>query len=385
MKTNFFPAMLFLVATVFSCGDFKSLAEGVEQYKPDTTKTTALMILNTEPTYGTFASYSASDTNRLFIHINNAATEKIYFGIGGRSTNSDWYFRIKNPNGTVIYGPALLPTAAGQQGFIQYYKQAIVGPNVIGAQGYNGFAITPTAGLAGNYYIEFNKGSGTTETFNAEIDFEIFDVAVINTSSNTETQGRLFSYNWSFNTSSYANAFYGSFYIYGTDSSVTKVDMNGIKPYKFRVSCNSFGTSRTGSRSFDRRSKLGFAVLPELRVFLRDPDLTAYPSGLMIFMNGAVTLTRCVKDSICINVNLTKSADVTIFIDRNGNGVYNPGTADIKLFFPATPAGPNCLFWNAKDGLGNYVAPGSAIAATINISVGEVDLPMFDVENHETG
>ena len=382
---RFFKALQFLFAVVFTCFSLKASAEGSEQFRPDTTKVTALMILNTQPTYGTFASYSATDTNRLFIHINNPAIEKIYFGMGGRSTNNNWYFRIKNPNGTIIYGPTLLPTSAAGQGFIQYYKQAILGPNVVNAQGYNGFAITPTAGLSGNYYIEFNEGSGTNESFNTEIDFEKFDISVVNTSSNTEIPGRVFSYNWSFNTSSYANPFFGSFYIYGADSSITKVDMNGIKPYKFRVSCNSWGTSKTGNATTDRRSKLGFAVPPQLRLFLRDADQTAYPSGSMIFFTGPVTLTRCVKDSICININLTRVSDITIFIDRNGNGVYNPGTADIKLFYPQTPAGPNCLFWNAKDGLGNYITPGSSLSVTVSIQNGEVDLPMFDIENNETG
>ncbi len=376
-----FVAMLFMVNT-----SSKVMADGSPQFRPDTTKASNIMILNTESTYGTFAGYSATDTNRLYIRINDPATEKIYFGIGQRSSSSNWYVRIKNPNGVVIFGPQLLPTAAGT-GFIPNHKQAIAGPSVVNPLGYNGFNTNATSGLPGNYYIEFNQGSGTTVANNQELDLGIFDVTVVKTVSGVSTPctGRLFSKNWSFNTESYANPFYGFFYIYGTDSSVTKVDLNGIKPYKFRVSCNSFGTASTGNSTNDRRSKIGFAVPPELKLFLSDPDNIAYPSGSLQFLNSQVTLSRCVKDSVCINVDLTKKADVTIVIDRNNNNKYDPGTADRKLIFPQVNAGQNCLFWNAKDGLGAYVPVSSLTSVIVSVEAGEVDLPLFDVENHEVG
>ena len=60
----------------------KTYADGSPQFKPDTTKATNLMILNTQTTYGTFAGYSATDEDRLYVRINNPAQEKIYFGIG---------------------------------------------------------------------------------------------------------------------------------------------------------------------------------------------------------------------------------------------------------------------------------------------------------------
>ncbi|MEZ5068597.1 MAG: hypothetical protein R2847_08925 [Bacteroidia bacterium] len=310
----------------------KALADGSPQFRPDTTKATNLMIINQQSTYGTFAGYSATDKERLYIRINNPAQEKIYFGIGQRSSSSNWYVRIKDPNGNIIFGPQLLPTSTGQ-GYINYHKQAIAGPNVVNPQGYNGFSCNPTAGLAGAYYIEFNKGSGTSVSTNTELSLGIFDVTVVNTSSNTAVTGRLFSKNWGFNTESYANPFYGYFFIYGQDSSVTKVDMNGIKPYKFRVSCNQFGTANTGNPTNDRRSKIGFAVPDEYKLFLSDPDHVAFPSGSMQFLGGPPTFERCVKDSVCINVNLVKSSDVTVLIDRNNNDKYDAGTADRRMVF----------------------------------------------------
>ena len=256
----------------------KVYADGSPQFKPDTTKATNLMILNTQTTYGTFAGYSANDENRLYVRINNPAQEKIYFGIGQRSTNTNWYVRIKDPNGNIIFCLQLLPTS-NAQGFIRYHSQAIAGPNVINAAGYNGFVCNPTVGLSGAYYIEFNKDNGTTTSNNTELSLGIFDVTVVNTSTNTKITGRLFSKNWGFNTESYSNPFFGSFFIYGQDSSVTKVDLNGIKPFKFRVSCNRFGTTNTGNATNDRRSKTGFSVPVEYRLFLTDPDILAYPNG----------------------------------------------------------------------------------------------------------
>ncbi|MBK9048897.1 MAG: SprB repeat-containing protein [Bacteroidetes bacterium] len=305
------------------------------------------------------------------------------FGVGQRSTSSTWYFRVKDPNGNVIYGPTLVPTSG--TGFINYHRQAILGPNVFSAQGYTPFTITPTAGVAGNYYIEFNKSDPNTISNNTEIGFGIFDITVGNPTALTRAPGRLFSYNWGFNTSSYANQFYGSFYIYGADSSVTNINMNGIKPYKFRISCNSYGTSSTGSAATKRRSKTGFAVLPELKLFLRDPDIVAFPSGSLLFMSGAVTLSGCTRDSLCISVTLVKTSDVTVLIDRNNNGVFNPGTADRKMIFTGVPAGTNCLPWDGKDGFGNFIGPGSQVKIYISVESGEVNLPIYDVESHPNG
>ena len=357
--------------------------EGSPQFKPDTTKTTFLMILNTQPTYGTFAGYSATDTNRLFIRINNASTERIYFGIGQRTSGTDWYFRVKDPNGNVVYGPTLLPTSG--TGFIPNHRQAIAGPNLFNALGYAPIVITPTAGVNGNYYIEFNRGHGTNVANNSEIGLGIFDVTVGVPTTLTTSPGRLFSYNWSFNTDSYANQFYGSFYIYGADSSVTNVNLNGIKPYKFRVSCNSYGTLATGTPAAKRRSQLGFQVPPELKLFLRDPEITAFPSGTLLFMSGSVTLSGCTRDSLCININLVKRSDVTILIDRNNNGVFNPGTADRQLFFLGVDPGTSCLPWDGRDGLGNFITPGTPVRIFISVESGEVNLPIFDVESHPSG
>jgi hypothetical protein len=63
--------------------------------------------------------------------------------------------------------------------FINYHRQAILGPNVFSAQGYSPFTITPTAGVAGNYYIEFNKSDPNTISNNTEIGFGIFDITVV--------------------------------------------------------------------------------------------------------------------------------------------------------------------------------------------------------------
>lgn len=215
--------------------------------------------------------------------------------------------------------------------------------------GYSPIVITPSAGVAGDYYIEFNYGSGTAVSNNREIGLGIFDITVGKPSAGTVSPGRVFSYNWSFNTDSYANPFYGSFYIYGADSSVTTVNLNGIKPYKFRVSCNSFGALNTGNSTVDRRSQTGFHVPPELKLFLRDPDLVAFPNGTTQFINGAITLEGCTRDSLCLQINLVKKSDVTILIDRNNNGVYNPGTADRLLLYAGVDPGPNCLPWDGKD------------------------------------
>ncbi|MBK9048896.1 MAG: hypothetical protein IPL74_20150 [Bacteroidetes bacterium] len=73
--------LIFSVVAIclFSMGTIEVKGEGSPQYKPDTTKTTYLMVLNNSNGYGTFAGYSATDTNRLFIRILDPANERIYF------------------------------------------------------------------------------------------------------------------------------------------------------------------------------------------------------------------------------------------------------------------------------------------------------------------
>lgn len=94
--SHLLTSVLLLMALVFSTIPFAGMGEGSPQFRPDTTKVTYLMVLNTQTTYGTFAGYSATDTNRLFIRINDPATERIYFGIGNRTTTNAWYFRVKD-------------------------------------------------------------------------------------------------------------------------------------------------------------------------------------------------------------------------------------------------------------------------------------------------
>ena len=110
MKKSFsghtvFRFMLMLAFAAFcllGLGSNKVQAEGSPQFKPDTTRTTYLMIINNSAGYGTFAGYSATDTNRLFIRITDPATERIYFGVGQRTSGTTWYFRVKDPNGNVV-------------------------------------------------------------------------------------------------------------------------------------------------------------------------------------------------------------------------------------------------------------------------------------------
>ena len=54
-KSNLFSVLFILFGMVMGSYSMQVHAEGSEQFKPDTTKASAIMILNTQATFGTFA------------------------------------------------------------------------------------------------------------------------------------------------------------------------------------------------------------------------------------------------------------------------------------------------------------------------------------------
>lgn len=76
-----------------------------------------------------FATYGCQEEYRLNITISHTA-ETIYMGFNEHASTSgrgNLYFRIVDESGTVVYGPTLVPTAAGP-GFISTWNEANIGP-----------------------------------------------------------------------------------------------------------------------------------------------------------------------------------------------------------------------------------------------------------------
>lgn len=372
---NCFSGLIFLF--VFS---FTSMAEGTKELRPSSSDFGSLQIYDRGRL---FATYNAPAMDRLYVHI-CAPNEIIYFGF--KQPDNDVFFRLKDPSGNIVPAYTSQPVPNSGAGYISTYNQAVAGPSQLaGAGGYN--AMSYTAAVPGDYYFEFNTGSATTPPNNpgngdAQRFFDLLDITVA--SGGVAKPGRLWSYSWDINTTATNNPFTGKMYILSTDSIVTSIDFNGMQPFGAVIAANSTGLSNTGNLVTDRKSKVGNFSVPEYKIFLNDPDRNCYPTGSFGNIIGQPIVTGCDPAARCINIAVNKPGKVEIVLDLNGTSGYQPNTADLLIIADVT-AGQNCIPWDSKDGLGNYVTAITGIPLEISYLNGVTHLPLYDVEANPNG
>lgn len=373
------PRIIFLLVLV--CSSASLFAEGTKQLRPASSDFGYIQINDKGRT---FATYVANEDERLYIHI-NGKQEKIYFGFGrvtdGSNQQTDVWFRIKDPSGTTVMGPTKIPTTGN--GFISSYSRAVAGPTKINVSGYPALIYAPN--LSGDYYIEFNQGSASTiqnPNTNKRI-FEDIDITVIDTTNNSVKNGRLWSKNWDITSNGGSNAFKGSFFVYSNDGVVTSINLNGIQPHAFRVACNSTGCVNTGNPALDRQSRLGNFTYSSYKIFLNDPDITAYPSGVIGNLQTEIKLTGCAPN-YCLNVTTDAPGYMEFFVNLNGVPGYQNGTADL-IFGQNVNAGTTCLPWDGNDGLGRKINQDVVFEINAEYKFGLTNFPIFDAENFNNG
>jgi hypothetical protein len=121
-------SILGLLAIVFLVGTSNvALAEGTKEMVPTSTSNNVQLQINRSNLGGfasTFAGWTASSVNdRLYIHINDYTTEKIYLGFK-ESVSGSVYYRIKRPDGTVVVGPTQIPSSGA--GYISSWSKQIL-------------------------------------------------------------------------------------------------------------------------------------------------------------------------------------------------------------------------------------------------------------------
>lgn len=382
---------------------FSGYSEGTRELEPSTQTgyVTKFQIGNDRVT--NIATFSSPPDKRLYIHIGNPSNEKIYIGFGQLFTENEktdignvtCYFRVKNSNGTIIYpatgNSTLVPTTGN--GFINSRAEAIAGPNGLngGGAGYQPIVIDPTAGVSGDYWIEFSRNSTLNDS--SRVRFDLIDITVGDQSTLNQIKGRLWSKVWSLVTLSGANRSETSFYTYSPDSVVTKFNLNGMQPYGFAVMCNERGTNTSTNFLQSRRSVLTMnagdgvnRAYPQYKIFLNDPDPFQYPSFITqlflksAFYNGCDTRQTCKG----ITVEVTKAANAEILLDLNGIPGFQPNTRDV---FIATKllGGINCVPWDGKDGLGVKINSNEKVSMAAKLSNGLTNFPIFDPENNTFG
>ncbi|MEB4590536.1 cadherin-like domain-containing protein, partial [Candidatus Thiothrix sp. Deng01] len=412
---------LALGVTIASCAlTSTAFAEGTKQWSPNSTDGSALGVGETgssvSATYP-FAGYDQPADNRLYIHIADPSNEKLHIGLSdlvrgtGTDANVPYYFRIKAPDGTVVFGPYLVGTG-GTAPNLTSYAAAAAGPSNITAGGYSTSGIwtfdPATAGKgAGDYYIEFDLNNSTasvgsfsyTESgynyTDSVINIKWFDLTVATKAATpTAINGRIWSKNWAvrandpatYQASPFAKAFNGSMYAYDAKNYVTKIDFqnSGLRPLQGQFSFNDTGTASTGVKATDRKSVMNAnQTTPSHKIFLNPPDTNVYPLGV----EGVPQNLPLKVDSTAntaVQVDVTQPGAVDIVLDINNDGTYTAGL-DRRLYANVN-AGVNQVPWDGKNGAGATVPKSQyPITALLTYTQGETHFTAYDVEGLDNG
>ncbi|MBP7497147.1 MAG: gliding motility-associated C-terminal domain-containing protein [Bacteroidales bacterium] len=349
-------------------------AEGTKEITTTKSSYAKLMINNY---YSPFALYDCATDFRLNIRISEIG-EKIFFGfaISDATEDKDISFRIKDPQGKVVYASQKLPFIG--DGFIMNYEQAVAGPDCINANGYKPFSYIPS--MTGDFYIEFDKNCI----------FDFIDITVISADIK-RINGRLWSKGWVFTLDNFSNKFYGTVFIYADDGIVTSVDFNGMQPFMFSIFSNKKGCYQNLPFVVSRKSQLGIFNYPQYKIFLNNPDSVCFPSGSLGNFSGPVKVTDCFTDSLVHNnkecnfyIPVNQDGNVELFLDLNDIEGYQSGSED-RVLTAEVKKGINIVYWDGKDGLGNLVLNHKKFKIIIKYYNGLTNLPLTDVEYNLDG
>ena len=354
-------------------------SEGTKQINPNSSDSSIIQIVANVPgSTATFASYSSTKFQRLNVHICEAG-ETVYMGFNSKLPAK---FRVKDPNGNIVFAETSVPLKSDLSttlGKINSHQEALAGPKLFNPIGYNPLSFQ--ANVVGDYYIEFDI-SARNPTTGYEKGIDMFDITVADINGIPKL-GRLWSNAWQFNSGKLDNAFNGSLYIYTTDKIVTKINLNGFKPFEFIVSSNNTGSSNTGNVNKDRQSTTGNAIVPLYQIFLNNPDEDCYSSGDIGSIIGIPTVSGC-PGKYCLNMNVNAPGEAFILLDLNEVNDYQEGTKD-RLIQYTLLKGKNCIPWDGLDGLGNLLSSSLPISINVKYKNGITHLPIFDVEKNPNG
>ncbi len=406
--------------------------EGTKQFMPNASDRLWLEIYRS--TDKLFATYAATDKERLYIYLN--AGETMHFGMKMASysgANVDYIkFRIKDEGGSVVYTETDLPQTGS--GYISSYDAAVKGPNGLVLNGTTisgGYsALSYTAATSGNHYIEFSSKEWNWYSGSWHFDegqrfaLEFFDVTVTDASNNVVTNpgnpnvsaGRLWSKGWAFTTTSfYDYPVKTDFYVFTADEFVNKVQYE-MKPYSFNFVANSYGVSVDVNDNVIEKAQsqdgdlTNTSDISEYRIFLNDPDRgvwqntalppptvqvwfdddllydydydrdpqeLTFPSSTILLEKNNVT---CPYNSVTM-FKIVSNIDgfATIMLDLDGGG-YSTAGNDRALELPLVQ-GENYVLWDFKDDSGNEVSDGSYTASGTFLGRGPAHFPLYDVES----
>lgn len=379
--------VVFCICLLYGC--VFAYAEGTNEVRTNAKDSAYVQLVARNGSGKSFAYYGGLPDYRMNVHV-CAPGEVVQMGFskpvnidGPGQPQGKIEFRVKDPQGNIVFGPQLLQSASdSSHGQIYNYQQAVSGPQSSTVpNGYRPFSFV--ANTVGDYFIEFRVLDVTPARDSANIVFRMFDVTVMDQIGEVR-KGRLWSKAWMLNTNNFTNPYNGSLYVLSNDNIVTKVDMNGVQPYEFIISANNTGTANTGNIEKDRKSVYNANLnYPLYKIFLNDPDTACYKSGVIGAIGDNPTLTGCAPN-YKINFSVNAPGQVKAFLDLNKIPGYQNGTKDRLMQVKAT-AGDNSIAWDGKDGLGNVVNAGDSIPISLEYLNGLTHMPIFDVERNTKG
>jgi hypothetical protein len=386
--------ILFIVAfLLFWLGlQNSAFAEGTKQVRPDSTVSAAALIIDwDDPNFTRFCMLGCAANYRLNIHIKTVG-EKILFGLKTPyNSPTPITYNLRRPDASIAVSGTLAMSGAG---YIQYYRQATIGP-FPASGGYT--PISVTSNMTGDWYFEITQVGNDALLADNCARFDLWDFQVVNgvaTPQPSDTlNGRVWSQSWQLYSRLPVNwppteYFSGSFYVYTDDGIVTKLVCNGMYMGEGTFFCNSIGATNTGTFAVDRQSKnsntfVGFPAIAGYKVFLNNPDTVLYPNGVFGILNS-VTFHND-TNAVCswnkfLEINVNKAGQVVIKIDVP----YGDPSYDVFIIANVVP-GNNTIPWNGLDGHNNPVPNGTILTITVDYLNGLTNLPLWDFEANPNG
>lgn len=232
-----------------------------------------------------------------------------------------------------------------------------------------------------------------------------WDVAVINQTDGAAARGRLYSYNWTFDANSYAqaNGTSGSFYAIvdgGTASHkpVIELALHGLAGYIWDMNANAIGVA--GPNRGRSVPVAGNSVTPQYPIYLRPPTIATYDQGTasvagLDFIGGTSTsavtgaeIDPCnqvapgqSEGQFMFQSQVTGSYHVQCDLDRDG--AFSESDPDDLLLIGPLSIGANVVSWNGVH-RGLPVTPGQ-YDCQVTTTVGEFHYVGRDIETSYRG
>ncbi len=327
-------------------------------------------------------------------------------------------------------------TASGATGIITNRANELLGPSWPGyAAGYNPFTVPVNVAQEGVWKVDFwasvgaNSSNGTnvqdvlangnwTQNSNTINVVAAWDVSVRNTTGTAWVQGRVYAnvLNLLINPAfTEAKAFYVTNYVLTEDGRAYRVKTNGNNGWAFTFFSNNNGFAVGGVPTYkslnfsnatvatyihDPRT-LDDAINKTHKVFYNkpDPNLPVSANAYVTAANQSMWLKKNVVLPIITNLKITgvegtegkisrKGANITFTSSTSGSyqiTIPVAGGTDRIINGVAVP-GNNQVFWDAKDGAGNFLPAGmiSPLVQTFLRSA-EVHFPYIDMEVNPRG